>query len=72
MRVGANKLVLEVTCGSGAFMKNVEKAKELSAIMKALGDLAGIETVCVITNMEQPIRKDYSVILLKYKRLWLL
>jgi len=65
LRVGANKLVLEVTCGSGAFMENSEKAKELSIIMKKLGELANIETICVITNMDQPIRKNYSVILLK-------
>lgn len=65
MQVGANKLVLEVTCGSGAFMKNREKAEELSVIMKKLGELAGIETVCVITNMDQPIRKNHTVILLR-------
>lgn len=57
MQVGANKLVLEVTCGKGAFMKNKEKAEELSKIMKSLGELAKIETVCLITNMDQPIGK---------------
>lgn len=65
MQAGANKLVLEVTCGSGAFMENREKAEELSLIMKKLGELADIETVCVLTNMDQPIRKGYSVILLR-------
>lgn len=54
---GAKKLVLEVTCGKGAFMQDEEKAIELSNIMKNLGSLAGIETVCVITNMDQPIGK---------------
>ncbi len=54
---GANKLVLEVTCGSGAFMKNQEEAEELSTLMKKIGELAGIETVCVITNMDEPIGK---------------
>lgn len=54
---GANKLVLEVTCGSGAFMKNKEEAKELSNIMVNIGKLSNIETTCVITNMEQPIGK---------------
>lgn len=55
---GANKLVLEVTCGSGAFMKNKEEAETLSKVMSKIGELAGIETVCVITNMEQPIGKN--------------
>ena len=54
---GANKLVLEVTCGSGAFMKNQEEAEELSTLMKKIGELAGIETICVVTNMDQPIGK---------------
>lgn len=54
---GANKLVLEVTCGKGAFMENEEEAKKLSLIMKEIGKLAGIETVCIITNMNQPIGK---------------
>lgn len=54
---GANKLVLEVTCGSGAFMKNQKEAEELSSLMKKIGELAGIETICVVTNMDQPIGK---------------
>ena len=54
---GANKLVLEVTCGKGAFMKDKKSAEELSSVMKKLGELSGIETVCLITNMDQPIGK---------------
>ncbi len=57
MAAGANKLVLEVTCGKGAFMKNRKKAEELSKIMKEIGKLSGIETNCVITNMDEPIGK---------------
>lgn len=52
---GANKIVLDVTCGSGAFMKNEEEAKQLSKTMKQIGTLAKKETVCVITNMEEPL-----------------
>lgn len=55
---GAKKLVLEVTCGKGAFMKTHKEAGNLSYVMKKIGELAGIETVCVITNMEQPIGKN--------------
>ena len=56
---GAEKIVLEVTVGSGAFMKNIEDAKELSETMIGIGNLAGKDTVCVLTNMNQPI--GYSV-----------
>ena len=52
---GANKIVLDVTCGSGAFMKTKYEAEKLSNIMKEIGDLAGRETVCVITNMDEPV-----------------
>lgn len=52
---GANKIVIDVTCGSGAFMKNMDDAKELSRIMTKIGKLAKRETVCNITDMNQPL-----------------
>ena len=52
---GANKVVLDVTCGSGAFMKNKEEAVKLSKVMKQIGELAGKETICIITNMNEPL-----------------
>lgn len=52
---GANKIVLDVTCGSGAFMKNIHDAKELAIQMNKIGKLANKETICVITNMNQPL-----------------
>ena len=52
---GANKIVLDVTCGSGAFMQSEKDAIELSNIMKGIGNLANRETVCVITNMDEPV-----------------
>lgn len=52
---GANKIVLDVTCGSGAFMKNIKDAEELSKTMINIGQLANKETVCIITNMDQPL-----------------
>lgn len=55
---GANKLVLEVTCGKGAFMKTKEEAEKLSLMMKQLGELSKIETICVLTNMNQPIGRS--------------
>ena len=52
---GANKIVLDVTCGHGAFMKNMEDARKLSIAMKEIGKLANKETVCIITNMNEPL-----------------
>lgn len=52
---GANKIVLDVTCGSGAFMKNKEDAIHLSKTMCKIGTLANKETVCVITSMDEPL-----------------
>lgn len=52
---GANKIVLDVTVGSGAFMKNKEDAITLSNMMKDIGKLANRETVCVLTNMNEPV-----------------
>lgn len=52
---GANKIVIDVTCGSGAFMKNINEAKELAELMTKIGKLAGKETVCIITDMNEPV-----------------
>ena len=54
---GANKIVLEVTCGNGAFMKNKEDAVKLAEEMREIGKLANKETVSVLTNMSEPIGK---------------
>lgn len=56
---GANKIVLDVTVGSGAFMKNKEDAIKLSNMMKDIGNLADRETVCILTNMSEPV--GYSI-----------
>ena len=52
---GANKIVIDVTCGSGAFMKNVDEARELARVMTKIGELAGKGTKCVITDMNEPV-----------------
>lgn len=52
---GANKIVIDVTCGSGAFMKNREQAEKLAEIMTKIGELANRKTVCIITDMDQPV-----------------
>ena len=55
---GANKIVLDVTYGSGAFMKTKERAQELADAMIKIGNLAGRETVAVITPMEEPLGRN--------------
>ena len=55
---GANKIVLDVTYGSGAFMKTKEKAQELADEMIEIGKLAGRETVAILTPMEEPLGKN--------------
>lgn len=52
---GANKLVLDVTVGNGAFMKTIEEARELSEEMIEIGKLSNLETICVLTNMNEPL-----------------
>ena len=52
---GANKIVLEVTYGKGAFMKSIEDAKLLAEKMESLGKYAGREVKSVFTPMNEPI-----------------
>ncbi len=52
---GAQKIVLDVTVGKGAFMKNIEEARKLANTMIQIGKLANRETVCVLTNMDEPL-----------------
>lgn len=54
---GADKILLEVTCGSGAFMENEARAQKLAETMVKIGKMAGRETIAVITNMNQPLGK---------------
>lgn len=55
LAAGADKILLEVTCGSGAFMENEFRARKLAETMVKIGNMAGKETVAVITNMNQPL-----------------
>ena len=52
---GADKIVLDVTVGKGAFMKNLNKAEILANEMIEIGKLANRQTVCILTNMEEPL-----------------
>lgn len=52
---GAQKIVLDVTCGRGAFMKNMQEAEKLANQMIEIGRLANRETICVLTDMDEPL-----------------
>ena len=52
---GANKILLDVAVGQGAFMKSLEEAEHLSETMVSLGREMGRETIAVITDMSQPL-----------------
>lgn len=52
---GADAILLDVTVGEGAFMKNIEDARQLAQTMVKLGKAVGRKTVAVITDMSQPV-----------------
>lgn len=52
---GSGAILLDVTVGSGAFMKNLDDARILAKTMVDLGNAVGRKTVAVITDMRQPL-----------------
>lgn len=52
---GSDKIVLDVTVGSGAFMKELDDAIELAKRMVEIGENAGRQTVAIVTNMDVPL-----------------
>lgn len=52
---GANCIVLDVKVGHGAFMKNLDEARQLARAMRGIGELAGRKTMAVLSNMDQPL-----------------
>ncbi|WP_248582989.1 thymidine phosphorylase [Nocardioides sp. InS609-2] len=52
---GTGALVLDVKVGSGAFMKDLDRARELASTMVELGKGAGVQTVALLTDMATPL-----------------
>ncbi len=52
---GTGALVLDVKVGSGAFMKDRDRARELAEVMVDLGGDAGVRTVALLTDMSTPL-----------------
>ena len=52
---GADKIVIDLKVGNGALMKNLNDAKKLASIMVDIGKKYNKETVCLLTDMNQPL-----------------
>jgi thymidine phosphorylase len=52
---GTSALILDVKTGSGAFMSDPAKARELAKVMVALGERAGVKTRALVTAMDVPL-----------------
>ena len=55
LAAGADVIVLDVKCGSGAFMKTEQDAVALASAMVDIGKLAGKKTYGIITDMNEPL-----------------
>ncbi|GAA5170676.1 MULTISPECIES: thymidine phosphorylase [Amycolatopsis] len=52
---GSSGLVLDVKCGSGAFMKTPEQARELARTLVEIGTAHGVATTALLTDMSVPL-----------------
>ncbi|SDB84541.1 thymidine phosphorylase [Raineyella antarctica] len=52
---GTGTLVLDVKVGSGAFMKDIDRARTLAETMVRLGTRAGVRTTALLTDMDTPL-----------------
>ncbi len=52
---GADGIVLDVKCGSGAFMRDLESAERLAQVMAEMGKRVGRKVTAVISGMDQPL-----------------
>ena len=55
LAAGPANLVIDLKCGSGAFMRDVESARDLATALIATGTRAGVSMSALITDMSQPL-----------------
>jgi thymidine phosphorylase len=55
LAAGLEHLVLDVKCGSGAFMATVDEARALATSLVAVANGAGLRTTALITDMDEPL-----------------
>lgn len=55
LAAGLQGLVLDVKCGNGAFMNNLDRARELAASLAAVANGAGLKTTAILTDMNEPL-----------------
>ena len=55
---GTQALVLDVKVGSGAFMRELDQARELARTMVRLGTEAGVRTIALLTSMDTPLGRS--------------
>lgn len=55
LAAGSDKILLDVTTGNGAFIKDYDQSLELAKKMVAIGTNAGKETVAQLTSMDEPL-----------------
>ncbi|WP_204113790.1 thymidine phosphorylase [Shimia biformata] len=55
LAAGLDGLVLDVKCGSGAFMKSADDARQLAGALVSTANMAGCPTSAVISDMNQPL-----------------
>ncbi len=59
LATGSNKIVFDITCGNGTYIKTREDAKKLARLLIRLGKRLGKEVACTITSMDEPL--GYSI-----------
>ena len=55
LAAGADRIVLDVKVGKGAFMKTMEEAQRLASALERIGNQAGVPTFAFLTEMNEPL-----------------